>query len=172
MDACALLSAETRTGRSTPGRRVVPDDRLLSAAALRLSKHEIAAATLAPASPDGAPAAVAHRDSVAVLALADFCAVGREQQSRAAQDRAGARGMKILTQQGSPVRPRSKPPTGHRGFLRWRTRSGTPFWTMDFESVLTRWRPLRLARVRCERESVCVVRPLVLRSHQPNYYKL
>jgi hypothetical protein len=27
-----------------------------------------------------------------------------------------------------------------------------------------RWRPLRLARVPCERESVCVVRPLVLRS--------
>jgi len=28
-----------------------------------------------------------------------------------------------------------------------------------------RWRPLRLARVRCERVSVCVVRPLVLRTY-------
>ncbi len=34
-----------------------------------------------------------------------------------------------------------------------------------------RWRPLRLARVRCERESVCVVRPLVLRS-STIYYRL
>ena len=51
-----------------------------------------------------------------------------------------------------------------QGILVWRTQSGTPFWTMDFESVLFRWRPLRLARVRCERESVCVVRPLLLRS--------
>ena len=66
------------------------DDRLLSAAALGLSKHEVAA-TLATASPDGAPAAVADRDGVAVLAPADFCAVGRVQQSRAAHDAAGAR---------------------------------------------------------------------------------
>ena len=66
------------------------DDRLLSAAAVSLSKHQVAA-TLATASPDGAPAAVAHRDGVAVLAPADFCAVGRVQQSRAAHDAAGAR---------------------------------------------------------------------------------
>ena len=66
------------------------DDRLLSAAALGLSKHEVAA-TLATASPDGAPAAVADRDGVAVLAPADFCAVGRVQQSRAAHDAASAR---------------------------------------------------------------------------------
>jgi hypothetical protein len=46
---------------------------LLSAAALSLSKHEVAA-TLATASPDGAPAAV-HRNGVVVLALA--AAVGR-----------------------------------------------------------------------------------------------
>jgi hypothetical protein len=56
--------------------------------------------------------------------------------------------------------------TGHRGFLLWRTRSGTPVWTMGFEPVLFRWRPLRLARVRRERESVCVVRPLVLHLHR------
>jgi hypothetical protein len=36
-------------------------------------------------------AAVAHRDGVAVLAPADFCAVGLVQQSRAAHDAAGAR---------------------------------------------------------------------------------
>ena len=55
------------------------DDRLRSAAALSLSKHQVAT-TLATASHHGAPAAVAHRAGVAVLAPADFCNVGRIQQ--------------------------------------------------------------------------------------------
>ncbi len=74
------------------------------------------------------------------------------------------RGMKILNGR-DPRSGRVLALTGHRGFLLWRTQSGTPFWTMGFEPVLFRWRPLRLARVRCERESVCVVRPLVLHPH-------
>ena len=65
------------------------DGRLLSAAALRLSKHDVAAA-LATASPDRAPAAVALPNGVAILAPADFCNVRRIQQSYAADDAAGA----------------------------------------------------------------------------------
>jgi hypothetical protein len=97
----ALLTAPTGRGQqrgvgcadccsAEPGRRVARDERLLSAAALGLSKHEVAE-TLATASPDRALGAIAHRDSVAVLVAADFCNVGRMQQSRAAHDAAGAR---------------------------------------------------------------------------------
>ena len=78
------------------------------------------------------------------------------------------RGMKILNGR-DPRSGRVLALTGHRGFLLWRTQSGTPVWTMGFEPVLFRWRPLRLARVRCERESVCVVRPLVLHPHRRYY---
>ena len=37
---------------------------------------------------------------------------------------------------------------------------GGPVWTMGCEPVVIRWSPLRLARGRCERVSVVVVRPL------------
>ena len=89
------------------------DDRLLSAAALGLSKHEVAA-TLATASPDGAPAAVADRDGVAVLAPADFCAVGRVQQSRAAHDAAGARPGRRSAFAGIELAP-APPSAGNQG---------------------------------------------------------
>ncbi len=65
------------------------DDRLRNAAALRLSKREVAS-PLATASPDGAPAAVARRDGVAVLAPADLCNVRRSNVA-AAGDRETAR---------------------------------------------------------------------------------
>ncbi len=62
-----------------PGRQVVPRRPFAECRGAGLSKHKVAA-TFAPASPDGAPAAVAC-DGVVVLAPVDFWAVGRVQQS-------------------------------------------------------------------------------------------
>jgi hypothetical protein len=99
------------------------DDRLLSAAALSLSKHEVAA-TLATASPDGAPAAVADREDVAVRAPADFCAVGRVQQSHAAHDAAGARPSR---QSASPCG--QAPPADRTATPRW-----VGLWLVDADA--------------------------------------
>jgi hypothetical protein len=81
--------SDALTCSAEPGRRVAPEDRLLSAAALRLSKHDVVSA-LATASPDGAPAGVARRDGVAVLAPAELCNVRRSNVA-AAGDREAAR---------------------------------------------------------------------------------
>jgi hypothetical protein len=67
-------------------------------------------------------------------------------------DTSGSRGMKILTRQGSPVRPRSGGSPGS-GILVVENAVGHAVLDDGLRARAFRWRPLRLARVRCERES-------------------
>ena len=91
-----------------------------------------------------------------------FRSAGRIQQSPRTPQQRCSSGHENPFPQESPARPRSRRAPG-TGDLVWRTQSGTPFVDDGLRARAFRWRPLRLARVRCERVSVCVVRPLVLR---------